>query len=110
MLQKKFYIAGVQFHELHTVIKTLEDGTELELIPEPTNQYDPNAIRIEFKEVMLGYVPKRFSAEISAWMEMAQTVECKVSKLNPMAKPWEQCEVELTARTEDETDENSPLR
>lgn len=35
------------------------DGMEIaHLVPEPTNEYDPDAIRIECEGVLIGYVPK----------------------------------------------------
>lgn len=95
----KFYIAGVQHHQMYKVMKKLEKGFFLFLIPEPTNKYDPNAIKITFpvsqEDVMLGYVPKRFSSEVSAAIELGKTLECVIVTLNKSAKPWEQCEVEI---------------
>jgi len=46
---------------------------------------------------MLGYVPKKFSAEISAALEV-DSIECKITKLSPSAKPWEQCEVSVRSQ------------
>lgn len=93
MSEKKFYIAGVQHHLLNTVINQLEEGDELDLVPEPTNKFDPNAIRIEYDGVMCGYVPKKFSAEVAALLGMEAELSCTITKLTPSAKPWEQCEV-----------------
>ena len=94
--EKKFFIAGVQHHELHEVIEDLNEGDELDLICEPDNKFDPNAIRIEIEDTMLGYVPKKFSAKVSAALEVGHDLECKITKLTPSAKPWEQCEVTIT--------------
>lgn len=33
------------------------------LIPEPDNPHDPNAVRVQFKELLLGYLPKKHAAE-----------------------------------------------
>ena len=102
--EKKFFIAGVQHHELHEVIEDLNEGDELDLICEPDNKFDPNAIRIEIEDTMLGYVPKKFSAEVSAALEVGHDLECKITKLTPSAKPWEQCEVAI-AQIDIEDDE-----
>lgn len=94
-----FFIAGVQFHQLHKVLNLLEEGDNLALVPEPTNKYDPNAVRIECflqdGDIMCGYVPKKFSAEISAAISIGKRLECKIEKLNPGSKPWEQCKVTI---------------
>jgi hypothetical protein len=113
--EKKFFIAGVQHHELHEVIEDLKEDDELDLICEPDNKFDPNAIRIEFEDTMLGYVPKKFSAEVSAALEVGHDLECKITKLTPSAKPWEQCEVTIaqidTEDDEEDTDsDEEPFR
>jgi hypothetical protein len=109
MQEKKFYIAGVQHHDLHKVLADLEEGDELILTPEPDNKYDPNAVKIECELspdadlVMVGYVPKKFSAEVSAALEMGE-LQCLISKLNKTAKPWEQCEVVVKDVIDEEID------
>ena len=38
----------------------MKRGEELALVPEPDNQFDPNAVRIEKKSgILLGYVPAK---------------------------------------------------
>ena len=90
----EFFVAGVKFHELHTVIKEVETGERLTLEPEPTNPYDPNAVRIYRGEVMLGFVPKKFSAEVTAEIEIGSPY-CVVTEVTPSAKPWNQLKVRI---------------
>lgn len=95
-MNRRFYIAGVKFHEMHKVINDLEVGQTLTLEPEPDNPYDSNAVKILSNDVMLGYVPKKFSAEVSMMIEEGFALSCVVNFINPVAKPWEQCEVEIS--------------
>jgi len=99
----EFYVAGVQHHKLHTCIKEMKVGDVLCLVPEPSNRFDPNAVRIEYPslnqgtEVMLGYVPKAkgdYSSKISAAL-MIKFLRCEVLELNPEAKTWEQLKVAI---------------
>lgn len=97
-----FYIAGVQFHELSTVINDLAEGDHLALTPEPSNKFDPNAIKIEYyghnpesSSVMLGYVPKKFSSEVCAMLDVVKESDCVLVTLNKNAKPWEMAKVEI---------------
>lgn len=94
-----FFIAGVQHHRMHSVLGALEEGETLQLVPEPTNKFDPNAVRIEFNtgrdQVMLGFVPRKFSSEVTAMVTVGKTLECVISMLNKTAKPWEMCKVEI---------------
>lgn len=96
----KFFIAGVQHHQMHKILQYLEEGDIMQLVPEPTNKFDPNAVRIEKarmsgEDVMCGYVPKKFSSEVSASFEIGATLECRIVELDKTAKPWEQCKVEI---------------
>jgi hypothetical protein len=102
-IERKFFIAGVQFHPgAANIIRDLVVGDDLDLVPEPTNKFDPNAVRIESAGELLGYVPKKFSAEISALIEIEEC-ECIVTIVNPNGKTWEMCEVVVRpVITEDE--------
>ena len=96
----EFYVAGVKFHELHKCIKEIEGGTNLSMTLEPTNKFDPNAVRLEFqslnqnKTFMVGYVPAKLSATISAAVE-TDTPQCLVTEVNPDEKPWKQLKVAI---------------
>lgn len=98
---KSFYIAGVQFHQLKNIIGDIEVDQALELILEPSNKFDPNAVRIEhfdFVEgeyTMCGYIPKKFSAEVNALISIGTPLECVIVELNRNAKPWEMCKVDI---------------
>lgn len=106
--KREFYIAGVQYHEMKNVIGTLEEGDSLDLIPEPSNKYDPNAVRIEVMHlgasVMLGYVPRKFSPEVRAALDIGTDLQCQITRLSPAAKPWEQCMVCIEELEKEEED------
>lgn len=96
----EFFVAGVRFHELDTVIDDIAEGDNLILVPEPSNKFDPNAIKIEYAAsdapyAMLGYIPKKYSSEVCAMIEVGKNLECILIKLNKDAKPWEQLKVEI---------------
>lgn len=97
----EFYVAGVQHHGLKNVIDELSEGIELALELEPTNQYDPNAIKILFDSieqngrVMIGYVPGKRSAEVTDFYVKAILPICEVTRLSPEAKPWQQIMVKI---------------
>lgn len=109
MEEKKFFVAGVQHHEMHKVINDLEIGDEFELQPEPENKYDPNAIRLVYGDVMCGYIPRKLSAEISAAMERGAELECVIVTLNKDTSPWEWCEVVVRPIFEEDEDDVEPL-
>ena len=98
----KFYIAGVKFHQYKSVISDITEGDNLSLEPEldpDILKYDPNAVRIYFdnsdKRAWIGFVPKKFSSEVSGWIEIGMNLECVLTTFNPSAQPWEIFEVEV---------------
>ena len=90
-MRRTFYIAGAQFHDLAKVIKDIKVGELLNLEPEPNNKYDPNAVKILHEDVFLGYVPKKFSAEVAGHLENEIYLECIVEEVDAKAKQWEMC-------------------
>lgn len=94
-MERTFYIAGVQFHEMKNVISDLNEGQTLSLVPDPENKFDPNAVCIKHEDTMLGFVPKTFSSEIAAMLELCE-LKCTIEKLNRSASPWEQCRVVIS--------------
>jgi hypothetical protein len=95
-----FFIAGVQHHRINDVRDELSEGINLSLRLEPTNKFDPNAVRIEYVnnegiETMLGYVPRKFSSEISAMIEVGKSIECVLTTYNKNSKMWEMAYVEI---------------
>lgn len=71
-------VKGVQYGHFKTMEKLidLEEGQEVELVQEPTNRYDPYAIKILVKGKILGYIPKT-----NTWMFhslLAQPNLCKL--------------------------------
>ena len=94
-----FQIAGVKFHQYKDALGTIEEGNHLTLEPEPTNKFDPNAVAIYLEsdegKVMLGYVPKKFSSEVSAKLEVGKKLECILTLFNPSASTWNMFEVEI---------------
>ena len=98
----EFFIAGVRFHNFDLVINDIAEGDHLILTPEPSNKFDPNAVRIEYlvsDHIMLGYVPKKHSSEVCAMIEVGGEIKCVLTKLTREAKPWEQCKVEIRKMT-----------
>ena len=91
----KFYVAGVQFHDLKSIADKIEVGTILQLTLEPTNKYDSNAVIIEYQGFFLGYVPKKFSAMIAGYLTTDEII-CTVLTIDMKKKTYEQLEVELT--------------
>ena len=56
----------------------LKDGDELELVPEPENEFDEDAIAIYKNEMQVGYVPKEFTWMVHKELDSGATVYATV--------------------------------
>jgi hypothetical protein len=76
--KRSFYIAGIQFHSYKDIFLDYKifgidyyNGENLELISEPWNKYDENAIAIQMMGRKLGYIERDKTKEV--WNIMTQS-------------------------------------
>ena len=90
-----YYIAGLQYYEVLEVWKKLEIGQSLELIAEPDNRYDKNAVIVSFKGKKLGYLSRSQNQAVSAILRTGHDVyTAQIQSLysqNPMYERIEIC-------------------
>lgn len=76
-------LAGITFRPIEAQVRAskLEDGDELILTPEPTNQYDPDAVKVfDLKtDLFLGYIPRRHSKKVVALIESGEPYDVTAS-------------------------------
>ena len=61
-------IAGFEYYNGVKVFDQLKIGSALRLLPEPSNHYDENAIRLYFQDEHIGYIPSRMNCKIAQLM------------------------------------------
>ena len=64
-----FCIAGGYYHALPEVLDELRPGVLLELVREPDNPYDANAIAVHWQGRRVGYVPREANTEVARMMD-----------------------------------------
>jgi hypothetical protein len=116
-MKRQFFIAGVQFRprqEIDAATKLMSVGDILMLSREPSNKFDPNAVKIEFiTEVadgsvigtFLGYVPKKFSSEVSGMLSIDAPIVCIVDEVVPSGKTYEMIKVTVQIPVDEDTSE-----
>ena len=78
----KTKIHGTTFHKGYERIPLLNIGYKLELVREPENQYDKNAIRINNGSgQQLGHVPRLDAAALAPLMDGGTEAEAFVSSI-----------------------------
>lgn len=88
-------LAGSQYYALPEVQPRLKVGDALNLVREPENRHDVNAIRVEWQGHKLGYVPRAENSTVAAAMDGGEKLSARVSRLTNDPNPWRRLEVEI---------------
>ncbi len=88
-------LAGFQFHAAEALFAQMQVGDRLALVREPDNPHDPNAIRVEWREVKLGYVPRRDNPQVARQIDLGAALEARISRLREARNPWDRIEFEV---------------
>jgi hypothetical protein len=75
-----FEVAGYR-HYAKTLTSPLTLGQPLQFVPEPTNKYDPNAVRVEATKEVIGYVNRLQADAFLRWLRDGVVSGC-VERLN----------------------------
>lgn len=92
----EFYVAGFRYHEGPRLVSRLAPGEMLELVAEPDNPHDPNAVRISWRGAKLGYVPRAINGHITRLLAQEAPIECRVTHVVREAEPWRTLRVAVT--------------
>lgn len=91
-------LAGSQFHGLETVFDQLQLGDVLTLHREPENRHDPKAIRVEWRGVFLGYVPRRENKGVAQALDEGLTLDARITRLQADPDPWQRLRFSIFVR------------
>jgi hypothetical protein len=88
-------LAGFQFHAGDALFAQMQVGDRLALVREPDNPHDPNAVRVEWRQVKLGYVPRRDNPQVARQIDLGAALEARISRLREARNPWDRIEFEV---------------
>ena len=89
-------LGRVEFNgQLAKAAREIRPGDRLQLIREPDNRHDRNAVRIEWKGQQLGYVPRAENRAVARALDAGEKLEGRVSKLRNDPDPWRRVEFEV---------------
>jgi hypothetical protein len=88
-------LAGFRHHEAATVWQALAVGDRLDLVREPANPHDANAVRVEWRGRKLGYVPRAENAALAWAMDRGERVSARISALREHRNPRQRVEFEV---------------
>ncbi|TSE27811.1 HIRAN domain-containing protein [Tepidimonas aquatica] len=93
------FIAGFQYHEGPKLEDELAPGQPLDLVREPDNPHDRQAVRIDWHDHKLGYVPRRKNADIAARLARGERLQARIIAVDRAADPWARVEFVVQAAT-----------
>jgi hypothetical protein len=88
-------LAGFKYHQAALHWQALHIGDALQLIREPDNPHDANAVRVDWQGHALGYVPRRENAALAWAMDHDQRVSARISRLREDPNPRRRIEFEV---------------
>ena len=90
-------LAGFRHYDGARVLRELKAGDRLELVREPRNPYDANAVRVEWQGVKLGYVPRRDNAAVARQMDHGVALEARLAEVRENRNRSVRFELEVVA-------------
>jgi hypothetical protein len=95
LLVQSSALAGFRYGEAAEVWPHLAAGEPLELVREPDNPHDANAVRVEWRGRKLGYVPRSENGALAWAMDRGEALRARVSRLAEHAKSRRRIEFEV---------------
>ncbi|HSD52747.1 MAG TPA: HIRAN domain-containing protein [Burkholderiales bacterium] len=88
-------LAGFRYGEASLVWADLRLGDRLDLVREPDNPHDGNAVRVEWRGRKLGYVPRDQNGALAWAMDRGETVTARLGRLQEHRNPRLRIEFEV---------------
>jgi hypothetical protein len=88
-------LAGAQYYAADALWERLQVGDALALIREPDNSHDARAVRVEWRGVKLGYLPRAENAAVAAAMDRGEQVAGRIAALVRDRNPWRRVRIEV---------------
>jgi hypothetical protein len=97
MLVQSSPLAGFSHYEAKANFDAIKVGDELTLIREPDNPHDVYAVRVEWRGVKLGYLPRSENRAVANEMDRGGKIEARVANLRQHPNPRQRLLIEVFA-------------
>lgn len=87
ILVQENYVAGYRYHDARKVWKHLAIGDTLDLVREPENPHDAQAVRVDWQGYVLGYVPRVDNQGVSRQLDLGVPLEGRILRLKKSRSP-----------------------
>lgn len=88
-------LAGFRHYAGETLWQEMREGDRLQLIREPDNPHDGNAVRVEWRQQKLGYLPRAENRAVAAALDAGEAVDARIARLREHRNPWRRVLIEV---------------
>ena len=90
--------AGLAHHEGKAVWEQLKVGDPLDLVREPNNAYDPNAVRVDWHGHTLGYIPRADNEALARQLDRGNRLRARITGIASYRNHRRKLEIEIYIR------------
>jgi hypothetical protein len=90
--------AGLAHHEAKAVWEQLKVGDRLELVREAGNEHDANAVRLDWRGHVLGYIPRADNASVARKLDHGNRLEARIVRIGMHRNHRRKLELEIYLR------------
>lgn len=95
LLVQVCFVNGFEHYEGKRIFSRMRVGDLLRLVREAGNAHDDNAVRVEWQDRKLGYVPRNSNADIARQLDYGNRLRARVIRLSRHRDPNRRVEVEI---------------
>jgi len=81
-------VAGFHYHQGPALQDRLRPGQSLDLVREPANAHDGDAVRIDWRGHTLGYLPRHHNHAPARLLDQGETLHAEIAELDFGEDPW----------------------
>ena len=100
ILVQRSALAGIRHYEAGEIWRDMSAGDRLEMVREPGNPHDSNAVRVEWRGRKLGYLPRADNAAVARQLDRGATLEARIAQMKENRNRSLRLELEVVAPLE----------
>lgn len=90
------YIRGMHYYEGKDHLERIKPGDELDLIRQPENEHDTNAIEVFWDGYKMGYLPREDNLVLANILDKGIPLKSRVIEVFPQNEIYEKCRIKVT--------------
>ncbi len=95
LLVQSSSLAGFQYYAGAAVWEHLRVGDRLALVREADYPHDANAVRVEWRGLKLGYLPRAENEALARAVDRGERVEGRIAALPQHKNPWRRLRIDV---------------